>query len=198
MAINERQIQADLYCKIREAISFFEQGKPMRKISGKELPIDKNSFTVKVEVDVPQETSKKADIVIFKNNSPFLVIEVKTRALTQPGNSLTSASKQVKDYAIKFQSPFSAVCDGWIFILYKTYRNFWPIDIYGYQEELAFIENLLSGLVSIDTKFLPDLITIDSKNKFLTQLPKVPDLSLINKKIKPILEKRLGVKFPCV
>jgi len=185
MTDTERQVQADLYCAFHNTIELYKQAKGMRMIAGEKSVLDEIN---KVEVEVPVEDNDKADIVVFKKDTSFLVIEVKKRAYTQSGRSLAAASKQVNRYALKLQSPFSAVCDGWIFILYQTYRNFQPINIYGLKTNIPFAEKLLSGLIMIDSN--------RDGSKYLSELPNVPDPSLVMKRIVPIIEKKLELKFP--
>lgn len=185
MTDSERQVQADLYCILRNAIEHSYQTEPMRR-EGREGRVLGDIDNV--EVEVPIDASERADVVVFKKEEPFLVIEVKKRAFTQPGRSLAAASKQVYKYARKLQSPFSAVCDGWIFILYKTYRNFRPLTIVGYNSTDTYAINLLSELLANEGSSAYAFVN--------SKLPQVPDPDFVMRRIIPVIERELTIKFP--
>jgi hypothetical protein len=91
----------------------------------------------------------KADLVVTveakPEDKPFLVIEVKRRALHRPGPSLASAVRKAREYANRLSARFFCVYDGWNGLVFEDLHESltW---VFGPITEESHAQSLLLGL----------------------------------------------------
>jgi len=170
----EAFISYELYRLFKNAISLgltYQETKCEFKDVISEFPVD----------------GKRADLVVFASRygrrvEPFLVIEVKVRALDRPGPSMANAVRRVLSYT-KRLSPaltlFFAVYDGWTLL---TFRDVTPylIKACGTITDQYKATDLLTGLEEYGYR---------GKSDSLNNLPKHPDPEFLLKRIMPSVAK---------
>jgi hypothetical protein len=132
--------------------------------------------------------SDRADLVIFASRygsgrvEPFLVIEVRVRALYRPGRSIANAVSRARYYAKKLSTnpafPFVAY-DGWTLL---AFRNISPylIKVCGSIADQYKARDLLVGLEEYSYR---------GKSDLLDRLPKHPDLEFLTRRVMPSVAK---------
>ena len=75
-----------------------------------------------------------------------------------------------------------------IFILFRTYQNIRPLIVCGFNSTDSFAINLLSSLLTKESSLANAFVNLE--------LPKVPDPDFVMKRIIPVIERELKIKFP--
>jgi len=171
----EAYLQFELYRLIRDYTDKIKQGILSRDIIDLLDRKWERSFHIYPEVPI---NGDRIDLLITIDEWLFLVIETKKRYIHE-SNSIARKVMKTK-YAEKIKARYYSVCNGWINVIFSSYKYPFLVGVYGVEFNEDYVKNLLLGLVIYDEKY---------KNDILLKLPRVPDEFDVKEKIIPSILK---------